>query len=425
MEIISSGRKEANVVEVEFKIDAEEFEKAVQAAFLKQRKNIAVPGFRKGKATRRMIEAKYGENVFYEDAVNGVYKTAVPDVVDELKLDIVDSPEVEVKSVSREEGVSFKALFTVKPEVGISGYMGLEAQIRKIEVTEADIDGQIEKMRNDNARIIDVTERPAKRGDIVKLDFEGFCGKEAFEGGAARDFRLEIGGGAFIPGFEEQVEGKSIGEDFEVNVTFPEDYHSENLAGKETVFKCKIREISEKELAELDDEFAKDVSEFDTLEELRGDIRGKLSENGEKIRDMELEREIAEKIVKSLDADVPAVMFENRVDEMARDWSYNNRVRLDDYAARNGMTVEQFKETFRETAEKQVKFRLALEKIAELEGIEVTKDELDEEYEKMAKRSKMTAEKVRGLISEETVADDVKTEKALKLLKDGAKITYK
>ncbi|MDR0197487.1 MAG: trigger factor [Oscillospiraceae bacterium] len=425
MEVISTDKKETNVVEVEFRINAEEFEEAVQSAFLKKRKNITVPGFRKGKATRRMIESKFGESTFYEDAVNGIYKTAVPDVVDELELDLVDSPSVEVLSVSKDDGVSFKARFVVKPEVSISDYKGLNVEISKVEVTESDVDAQIEKMRGDNARILDVTDRPVKNGDAVTLDFEGFCEGEAFEGGAARDFKIEVGKGNFIPGFEEQIVGKSIGEDFEINVTFPEDYHAEGLAGKEAVFKCKIREISEKELAELDDEFVKDVSEFDTLDELRGDIRSKLREVGEKIHDVALEREIAEKTVSLMNADIPEVMFENRIDEMVRDWSYRHKIKPGDYADINGITIEQFRDNFREIAERQVKFRLALEKIAELEGIQVTEEELEAEYDKMAKQHDTKPENIRAVISSDAVTRDVKTEKAFQLLIDSAEITEK
>jgi len=422
MEIISNKKTDANTVEVEFKISPEGFEAALQAAFLKRRGNISVPGFRKGKATRKMVETTYGEGVFFEDAVNDLYRKHMPELVDELKLDIVDSPDVKVNSLSKEEGVTFGATFTIKPEVSVGSYKGLDAEIEVKTVTEADIDEHIKKVQFDNARIVDITDRPVIEGDTIIFNFEGFHDGEPFEGGSAKDFKLEIGSGRFVPGFEDQIIGKSIGEDFDVNITFPENYTAVNLAGKDATFKCRINEIAGKEMSEFDDEFVKDISEFDTVEEFRADIRKKLDEYNGRNRDIELERVLAEKIVGTLEADIPNVMFENRIDDMVRDWSYRYNMTPEDYMKRGGLDEKQFRENFRETAEKQVKFRLALEKIAEIEGFEVSDDEIEEEYKKLAEIYRMSVGKVRGNITDEAVIEDVKTEKALALIKETAKV---
>lgn len=426
MEIISNNKTAANTVEVEIRVNAADFEAAVQATYLKQRKNITIHGFRKGKATRKMIEAQYGEQVFYEDAVNSIYQKTVAEAIDELKLDVVDIPKTEVASVTKEEGVLFKVTFTVKPEVNISGYKGLKVEKAVNTVTDEDVDKEVDRVRNSNARIIDVTDRPAQNGDTVVFDFEGFCDGEAFDGGKAEKFSLELGSGRFIPGFEDQIVGKSIDEDFDVNVTFPEDYNAENLAGKPAVFKCKIHEIKGKELAELDDEFAKDVSEFDTLAEYKADVKAKLEEHAKKHADAELNDTLAEKVAEILEGEIPEAMYENRISDMLREWEYRNRyagVTLNDYLKYTGMTLDQFKAGFRKPAEIQVKLRLALEKIAELENIEVDDAALEAEYAKLAEEHKMDVEKVKSVISAESLAKDIKAEKAFDLVKETAEVT--
>ena len=426
MEIISNNKTAANTVEVEIRVNAADFEAAVQATYLKQRKNITIHGFRKGKATRKMIEAQYGEQVFYEDAVNSIYQKTVAEAIDELKLDVVDIPKTEVASVTKEEGVLFKVTFTVKPEVNISGYKGLKVEKAVNTVTDEDVDKEVDRVRNSNARIIDVTDRPAQNGDTVVFDFEGFCDGEAFEGGKAEKFSLELGSGRFIPGFEDQIVGKSIDEDFDVNVTFPEDYNAENLAGKPAVFKCKIHEIKGKELAELDDEFAKDVSEFDTLAEYKADVKAKLEEHAKKHADAELNDTLAEKVAEILEGEIPEAMYENRISDMLREWEYRNRyagVTLNDYLKYTGMTLDQFKAGFRKPAEIQVKLRLALEKIAELENIEVDDAALEAEYAKLAEEHEMDVEKVKSVISAESLAKDIKAEKAFDLVKETAEVT--
>ena len=426
MEIISNNKTAANTVEAEIKVNAADFEAAVQATYLKQRKNITIHGFRKGKATRKMIEAQYGEQVFYEDAVNSIYQKTVAEAIDELKLDVVDIPKTEVASVTKEDGVLFKVTFTVKPEVNISGYKGLKVEKAVKTITDEDVDKEVDRVRNSNARIIDVTDRPAEKGDTVVFDFEGFCDGEAFDGGKAEKFSLELGSGRFIPGFEDQIVGKSIDEDFDVNVTFPEDYNAENLAGKPAVFKCKIHEIKGKELAELDDEFAKDVSEFDTLAEYKADVKTKLEETAKKRADAELNDTLAEKVAEILEGEIPEAMYENRISDMLREWEYRNRyagVTLNDYLKYTGMTIDQFREGFRKPAEIQVKLRLALEKIAELENIQVDDAALEAEYAKLAEEHKMDVEKVKSVISAESLSKDIKAEKAFDLVKETAEVT--
>ncbi len=426
MEIISNNKTGANTVEAEIKVNAADFEAALQATYLKQRKNISLPGFRKGKATRKMIEAQYGENVFFEEAVNSIYQKTVADAIDEMKLEVVDVPETEVTAVSKEDGVSFKVTFTVKPEVTIDGYKGLKVEKTVKTITDADVDAEVERVRNQNARIIDITDRAVEKGDTVVFDFEGFCDGEAFDGGKAEKFSLEIGSGRFIPGFEDQIVGKSIDEEFDVNVTFPEDYNAENLAGKPAVFKCKIHEIKGKELAELDDEFAKDVSEFDTIAEYKADIKAKLEETVKKQADSALDNTISEKLAEILVAEVPEAMFEHRIADMLREWEYRNRyagITLADYLKYTGLTIDQFKENFRAPAEIQVKLRLALEKIAELEKIEIDEAALEEQYKNLADEHKMDVEKVKGIIPAESLKADLAAEKAFELVKENADIT--
>ena len=425
MEIISNEKTAVNTVEVEFKNNAEEFEAAVQTAYLKKRKSITVPGFRKGKATRKMIETHYGEGVFYDDAINAIYRESIDDVVKELDLEVVDMPKIEVTSVGKEEGVTFKAEFTTKPDVNISDYKGLKVTKDVKTIGDEEVNEELSRMQERNARIIDVTDRAAQKGDTVTFDFEGFKDGVAFEGGKADNFKLELGSGRFIPGFEEQVEGKKIDEAFEVNVTFPEDYQAEELAGKEAVFKCLIHEIKGKELPELDDEFAKDVSEFDTLDELKEDVKKHLEEHAEQDADNKLETDLNTQLIEKLEAEIPEVMYENRMNEMMRDWEYENRLRglnVQDYLKFTGSTIEQFREQFRDPATKQIKLRLALEKIAALENIEATSEEIEKHYAELAEEHKMEIDKVKSIVSEKNLAEDIRVEKAFNFVKDNAKI---
>ncbi|HBI51468.1 MAG TPA: trigger factor [Ruminococcaceae bacterium] len=428
MEVVSNNKTGTNTVELEVKVGAEDFEKALQEAYLRRRKNIQIDGFRKGKATRKMIEAKYGESFFYETAINSIYQRTVAEAIEDQKLDAVDIPDTKVTDVSRENGVTFVVTVTVKPEITISGYKGLKAEKTVKTVTDEEVDAEVERIRNNNARIIDVEDRPAQLTDTVIFDFEGSVDGKTFDGGKAEKFSLELGSGRFIPGFEDQVAGHSIGEDFDVNVTFPEDYNVKELAGKAAVFKCKIHEIKGKELADLDDEFAKDVSEFDTLAEYKADLKKNLQERADKRTDGELDNTISEELAKLVEGEIPDAMTENRVNDMLREWEYRNRyagVTIKDYLKYTGLTMDQFRATFKEPAATQVKLRLALEKIAELENIEVSEDELEKQYQELADEHKQDIAKVKELISTESLTQDIKVEKAFKFVKENAEITEK
>ena len=375
-----------------------------------------------------MIEAKYGESFFYETAINSIYQRTVAEAIEDQKLDAVDIPDTKVTDVSRENGVTFVVTVTVKPEITISGYKGLKAEKTVKTVTDEEVDAEVERIRNNNARIIDVEDRPAQLTDTVIFDFEGSVDGETFDGGKAEKFSLELGSGRFIPGFEDQVVGHSIGEDFDVNVTFPEDYNAKELAGKAAVFKCKIHEIKGKELADLDDEFAKDVSEFDTLDEYKADLKKNLQERADKRTDGELDNTISEEIAKLVEGEIPDAMTENRVNDMLREWEYRNRyagVTIKDYLKYTGLTMDQFRATFKEPAATQVKLRLALEKIAELENIEVSEEELEKQYQELADEHKQDIAKVKELISTESLTQDIKVEKAFKFVKENAEITEK
>ena len=428
MEVISNKKTATNTVELEVNVNAADFEDALQTSYLRRRKNIQIPGFRKGKATRKMIEAKYGETFFYESAINGMYQKVVADAVEDQKLDAVDIPDTEVTDVSRENGVTFLITVTVKPEIEISGYKGLKAEKLVKNITDEDVDKEVERIRENNARIIDIEDRPAQKGDTVIFDFEGFVDDKAFEGGKGEKFELELGSGRFIPGFEDQIEGKSIGEDFDVNVTFPEDYNAKHLAGKPAVFKCRIHEIKGKELAELDDEFAKDVSEFDTLDEYKADTRKKLEELAEQEAKSELDNSISEKLADLVEGEIPDAMVESRINDMLREWEYRNRyvgVTLKDYLKYANLTLDQFRASFKKPALTQVKLRLALEKIADLENISASAEELEKHYEELAEEHKRPVEKVKELISEESLGRDIKVEKAFDFVRDNAEITEK
>lgn len=421
MEIISNNKTAVNTITVEFKATAEEFENAIQAAYLRKRHTITIPGFRKGKATRKLIEKSFGEGVFYEDAVNSMYQRLLAETAEQLNLEVIDVPNIEVLSVDKNEGVTYKADYTVKPEVSVKEYKGLKAAKTVKTIGDEDINTEIEKMQEKNARIIDVDDRACENGDIAVFDFKGSVDGNFFEGGSAEDFELEIGSGRFIPGFEEQMIGKSIGEEFDVNVTFPEDYNAEELKGKAAVFNCKINKLQAKELPEIDDEFVKDVSEFDTIDELKADIRSKLEEAAEKQAEVEFDRTVSEQVIANLEAEVPAVMFENRITDLVKDWDYRNRsqgISVEDYLKYTGATMEQFRENFRAPAESQVKMRLALEKIVELENIDVPDEDVEAEFAKLAELHKMDIEKVKQLIPAENLKNDLKVDKAFNFVKE-------
>ena len=422
MEIISQNNTATNTTAIEFSFTAEEFENAISAAYNKRKKSITVPGFRKGKAPRKVIEAQYGESVFYDDAVNSLYNQNIVAVIDKTGLDVVDVENTEVVEVSKENGVKFKADIITKPVVEISDYKGLEVKKTTKTVDDAAVDAEIEKVRNRNARSISVEDRAAQIGDTAVIDFEGFLDGVAFEGGKGEKFPLELGSGSFIPGFEEQVAGKNIGEDFDVNVTFPEHYQAENLAGKPAVFKCKLHEIKGKELPNVDDEFVKDVSEFDTLDEYKADIKSKLEKAAADEASTNLDNALVDAVIGKMKAEVPQVMYQRRIDEIVREWSARNRISVEDYLKYTGVTMDQFRANFTEVAKRQVDLRLALEKIAELENITVSDEDVEKEYADMAEQYKMEADKIKAAVPADAIKNDLEIEKALDLVRDSAKI---
>lgn len=422
MEIISQNNTATNTTAIEFSFTAEEFENAISAAYNKRKKSITVPGFRKGKAPRKVIEAQYGESVFYDDAVNSLYNQNIVAVIDKTGLDVVDVENTEVVEVSKENGVKFKADIITKPVVEISDYKGLEVKKTTKNVDDAAVDAEVEKVRNRNARSISVEDRAAQIGDTAVIDFEGFLDGVAFEGGKGEKFPLELGSGSFIPGFEEQVAGKNIGDDFDVNVTFPEHYQAENLAGKPAVFKCKLHEIKGKELPNVDDEFVKDVSEFDTLDEYKADIKSKLEKAAADEASTNLDNALVDAVIGKMKAEVPQVMYQRRIDEIVREWSARNRISVEDYLKYTGVTMDQFRANFTEVAKRQVDLRLALEKIAELENITVFDEDVEKEYADMAEQYKMEADKIKAAVPADAIKNDLKIEKALDLVRDSAKI---
>ena len=422
MEIISQNSTATNTTAIEFAFSAEEFENAISAAYNKRKKNITVPGFRKGKAPRKVIEAQYGEGVFFEDAVNSLYNQNIADIVEKTGLEVVDVENTEVVEVSKENGVKFKADLITKPVVEISDYKGLEVKKTTKNVDDAAVDAEIEKVRNRNARSISVEDRAAQNGDTAVIDFEGFLDGVAFEGGKGEKFPLELGSGSFIPGFEDQIVGKNIGDEFDVNVTFPEHYQAENLAGKPAVFKCKLHELKGKELPEVDDEFVKDVSEFDTLDEYKADIKSKLEKAAADEASTNLDNALVDAVIAKMTAEVPQVMYQRRIDDIVREWSARNRIRIEDYLKYTGATMDQFRANFTEVAKRQVDLRLALEKIAEVENITVTDEDLEKEYADMAEQYKMDVDKVKAAVPADAVKNDLRIEKALDLVRDSAKI---
>lgn len=422
MEIISQNNTATNTYAIEFKFSAEEFEAAVNKAYDRRKKSITIPGFRKGKATRKMIEAHYGEGVFYEDAVNSLYNTNIAEIVEKTGLEVVDVTDTEVVDVSKEDGVSFKANIIVKPEVKISDYKGLEIKKTVKNIDDDAVNAEIDKMRSRNARIISVEDRATQMGDTAVIDFDGYLDDVAFEGGKGEKFPLELGSHTFIPGFEEQVVDKKIGEEFDVNVTFPEDYQAENLKGKAVVFKCKLHEIKAKELPELDDEFVKDVSEFDTVDDLKKDVKEKLEKNAADAASQQVDNDLVDAIVAKMEAEVPEVMYEHRINDIVREWSSRNRIKVEDYLKYTGLSMDAFRASFTEIAKKQVDLRLALEKIAETENVTVTDEDVEKEYADMAEQYKMEVDKVKSAIPADAIKSDLKIEKALDFVRDNAKI---
>lgn len=425
MSLKSANKVETNKYELEIEISAEAFEAGLQAAYLKAKKNISVPGFRKGHAPRKVVEKEYGEGVFFEDALNAILPAEIDAAVAEAKLTLVTRPDVEVTEVSKEKGAVVKATCITKPEIEIKDYKGIEIEKSVKNVTDEDVDHEIDHIRQKGMRIVTVDGRPAQNGDDVVIDFEGFKDNVAFEGGKAENFTLSLGSGQFIPGFEDQIVGHNTGDEFDIDVTFPEDYGSKELAGAPAVFKIKLHEIKEKQLPELDDEFVKDQSEFDTVDELKADIRAKLEESAKKACEQEEEGKLFDKVIEKVEGEIPEVMFDNRTNEMIAEMEQrlaSQGISLEMYLQYTGQEIDSLKKAYREQAEKQVKLRLALEKIADEEKIEVSDEETEEEFKKMADNYKMDIEDVKRYVTPDDLKRDIAVGKASDIVKEAAVI---
>lgn len=425
MALKSSNKVDTNTYEIEVTVSSDAFKEACKQAYLKGKKNIQLPGFRKGKATQGMIEKMYGEGAFYEEALDIVYPEAVSSAIEEAELKVVDAPfDLEIPVMSKEEGVEMKMKVTTYPEVKLGEYKGLKAVKLPTEATDEDVENELKQMQERNSRLIDVTDRNAEMGDTATIDFEGFTDGVAFEGGKGENYPLELGSGSFIPGFEEQVAGHGVDEEFDVNVTFPEEY-AEELAGKDAVFKCKIHEIKTKELPELDDEFAKDVSEFDTLDEVKEDLKKQIAEKKERDAKIDLENQLLEQVVENMEVEIPECMFTKRTDEMVQEYNYRLQMQglnLETYLQYMGQDMDTFKESFKEGAEKQVKVSVALAAIMEAENIEVSDEEIDAEAAKIGEQYGMDVDQVKKAVPAEQLTEDIKRNKAVDLIVESAVI---
>lgn len=427
MTLKETKKIETNRYQLEIIIDGEQFREAIKQAYRKEGKKITLPGYRPGKAPLAMIEARYGSEVFFEDALNLLYADAVEAAINESGLKVIDDKmDFELVSISKEDGVDFKVSVTTYPEIELEAYKGLKAERPLVKVEAAEVNAEIKSMQERNARMVSVEDRAAKKGDTVVIDFEGFKDGVAFDGGKAEGHSLELGSGQFIPGFEDQIIGKNIGDEFDVNVTFPEEYGAEDLAGKPAVFKVKLHEIKLRELPAADDEFAKDVSEFDTLKELKADLKKKATERKKKAAEEAVENILVQQIVDGIKGEIPEAMFTNRLNQSVEEFGYrlqSQGMSLDMYLQYTGSTIEQFRETFRPQAEMQVKYRLALEKIVELEGIKADEEAVEAEFAKIAEGYGVDVDKVKAVIPASEVEKDVAVGKAIDFVKANAVIT--
>lgn len=425
MSLKSSNKVDTNVWELEVSVDGDTFKDAVTKAYLKQRKNITIPGFRKGKAPRAFIEKYYGEGVFYEDALEAIYPDAVASAIEEAKLEPVDTPyDLEIPEMGN-DGVTMKFKVTVKPEVELGEYKGLKATKKSTKVTADEVKAELARMQEQNSTVSDVDDRAVKKNDIVVIDFEGFVDGKAFEGGKAEKYELTIGSNQFIPGFEDQIIGHKIGDKFDVNVKFPEDYQAD-LASKDAVFKIKLHGIKVKEVPALDDEFANDVSEFDTLDELKKDIKKQLEKRKNDDAENELHNTLLEEVAKGIKAEIPEAMIEKTIDDDVNEYSYrlqSQGLKLETYLKYTGMDMKGFREGFKERAETQVRLNLALEKIIEKENIEVTEEDIEAEYKKYADAYNMDIDTIKKAVSAESLKPELASGKAIDLIVDSAVVT--
>lgn len=423
MELKSSNKVDVNRWELEIAISPEDFSKEVDKVYNRQKGKITVPGFRKGKATRKFIEKYYGEQVFYEDAVNAIYPYALEDAAKEAGIELVDDHiDFEIVKMNKEEGLDFKVKVTVMPEVNVENYKGIEVKkVGTVRVNNDDLEKEISKLQERNARLVTVEDdTAAEMGDLVNIDFEGSIDGELFEGGSAKDAPLELGKKQFIEGFEEQVAGHKIGDEFDVNVTFPENYHVKNLANKKAVFKTKLNKIQKKELPEVNDEFVKDISEFDTLKDFKDDLKKKISENKKEKLKNESENEMIEKFIELVKAEVPEALVKAKIKELMSDFDYRLQAQglnIKDYVKYTGMSEDDIAGTFHPQALNRVKLDLGLRKVAELENIQVSDEKIEEEYEKIAEQYKMKPEQIKKFVMPEDVRRDIMKSEALKIIR--------
>lgn len=422
----SKKLEQANSYELVVTVDGETFEKALNTVYKKEVKKINIPGFRKGKAPRHIIEKMYGKEVFYDDAMQDCYPEALYNAAEEAGVKIVAVESIEVTEV--ENGFTFKANIVVEPDMEINNYLGFEVTKKSTEVTDELIDEEIEKVRDRNSRMVTVEDRPVANGDIAVIDFEGFVDDVAFEGGKGEDYELEIGSGTFIPGFEDQLVGAETDADVDVKVTFPEEYHAENLAGKDAVFKVKVKEIKKRELPELDDDFASEVSEFDTMDEFRADVRKKLEEAAENKAKVETENAVIDKVIENAEFDLPDAMVETQIDNSVRDFaqrlSYQG-MNLDMYMQYTGMTMDALRAQFAEQAKKQLSGSLVLEAIQKAEGIEAGPEEVELELVDMSKKYNMELDKLKELLGDaekESIKKDLEIQKTITMIVNNAQV---
>lgn len=418
---------EKNMAKLTIEASAEDFEKAIQKVYLKARGRINIPGFRKGKAPRKLIEKMYGTGVFYEDAANDLIPTAYAEALKDCDLEIVSRPEINVTQIESGKPFIFTAEVAVKPEVTLGEYKGVEVEKSDVEVTDEDINKEVDKERENNSRTIDVDDRAVESGDIIKLDFDGSVDGVPFAGGKAENYTLTIGSGSFIPGFEDQLIGTKIGEDKDVTVTFPEDYHEKSLAGKEAVFKCKVNAITVKELPDADDEFASEVSEFETLAEYKEDIKKKLTEKKEKEARAKKESQAVEKAVENATMEIPDAMIDTQVQSMMEDFArrmQSQGLSLEQYFQFTGMDAKKMHDQMKPEALKRIQNSLVLEAVAKAENIEISDEKVDEEIAKMAEAYKMEVEKLKGIIGDserDQMKKDLAVQAAADLIADAAK----
>ncbi len=425
MKLVSKNQVEENVYELKITVDGEEFKAAYEESYRKNSKRLNIHGFRKGKAPRNMVMKMVGAEYFCNDAIDATYGNAYRKALDESGLTPVTQGEMEMNEVTV-EGYTFTVKVTVKPEVAVKDYKGLEVKKVVAAVTDEEVEEELNRMADRNSRLVDIDDREAQEGDTANIDFEGFVDGVAFEGGKGEGYDLVLGSGQFIPGFEDQIIGKKIGEEFEVNVTFPEEYHAEELKGKPAVFKTTINSLKYKEVPEIDDEFVKDVSEFNTLDELKNDIKEGMMKRKETVSERNLEDEVCALAAEKLEVNIPHAMVENKIDYLVREFAYRLQMQglnLQDYIKYTGSDMDSFRKGFEEQAEKQVRIELTLEQIAKEENIVPTAEEIEEEFANAAKMYGMEVEKVKEYLSEENVKETLTNNKTIDFLKANAKIT--